>query len=201
MTDNALPPTLLQIAGAATTPARWSDSVLVFIDAQEFYRSGPLRLSGIESAIAEARRLLDAARTNRTPVIHVVQQSKAGSPVFNPDTCRILSELTPAEGEPIVTKAFPDSFFQTDLEERLRQTGRTRLVVAGYMTHMCVSTSVRTATHRGYSTTLVADACATRDLPDGSGGIVQAEAIHRAEVAALGDRFAHIVPNATHILP
>jgi hypothetical protein len=36
------------------------------------------------------------------------------------------------------------------------------------------------------------DACATRDLPTATGDIPAAE-LHRAELAALGDRFAWIV--------
>jgi len=36
-------------------------------------------------------------------------------------------------------------------------------------------------------------ASATRDLPDGAGGVIPAEALHRATLAALADRFAVVV--------
>ncbi|MDR3526599.1 MAG: isochorismatase family protein, partial [Rhizomicrobium sp.] len=61
-----------------------------------------------------------------------------------------------------------------------------------FMTHMCVSTTVRAALDYGYLSTVVADACATRDLPSHSGGIVSAALLHEAEIAALSDRFANV---------
>jgi len=52
---------------------------------------------------------------------------------------------------------------------------------------------VRAALELGYQSTVVASACATRDLPDGLGGIVPAAVLHRACLAALADRFAVVV--------
>lgn len=67
------------------------------------------------------------------------------------------------------------------------------------MTHMCVSTTARAALDLGYRSTVVASACATRDLPDALGGVVDAKTVHRAALAALGDRFAIIAPDADAI--
>ncbi len=64
------------------------------------------------------------------------------------------------------------------------------------MTHMCVSSTVRAALDFGYRCTVVAGACATRDLPDGAGGVVPAPVLHRAELAALSDRFATVVADS-----
>jgi hypothetical protein len=60
---------------------------------------------------------------------------------------------------------------------------------------------VRAALDLGYRTTVVADATATRDLPDPlmcpeSYGVQKAETVHRATLAALADRFAIVVRNA-----
>jgi nicotinamidase-related amidase len=67
------------------------------------------------------------------------------------------------------------------------------------MTHMCVSSTVRAALDRGYHTTVVAKATATRDLPDTDGGIIPAQILQRASLAALADRFAAIVQGASDI--
>ena len=75
-------------------------------------------------------------------------------------------------------------------------SGRRELIVAGFATHMCVSATTRAALDHGYRTTVVAAACATRDLPDPLGGVIAAETVHRAELAALADRFAVVVPDA-----
>ncbi len=50
-----------------------------------------------------------------------------------------------------------------------------------------------------YRCTVVADACATRDLPDGRGGVLSAEIVHRANLAALADRCARVVGTADEI--
>lgn len=60
------------------------------------------------------------------------------------------------------------------------------------MTHMCVSSTARAALDLGLRTTIAADACATRDLPDGSGGALSARAVHEVALAELSDRFAII---------
>jgi len=52
---------------------------------------------------------------------------------------------------------------------------------------------VRAALDLGFKSTVVADACATRDLPDPLGGAAVAAAdLHRASLIALADRFAII---------
>ena len=64
------------------------------------------------------------------------------------------------------------------------------------MTHMCVSSTVRAALDLGYRCSVVAGACATRDLPDGAGGVIAANQLQRAELAALADRFATVLADA-----
>ena len=93
----------------------------------------------------------------------------------------------------MVAKSLPNAFAGTDLDERLRAFGRKELIVGGFMTHMCVSSTVRAALDLGYRCTVVAGATATRDLPDGQGGVVEAGTLQRAELSALSDRFAVVV--------
>ena len=107
--------------------------------------------------------------------------------------------LTPRAGEIVVTKRLPNSFAGTTLDEELKRLGRKELIVVGFMTHMCVSATVRAALDHGYRCTMVASACASRDLPDGRGGVVSAAEVHRVELAALGDRFAAVVATAAEL--
>ena len=55
------------------------------------------------------------------------------------------------------------------------------------------SASVRGAFDHGYAPTVVAGAAATRDLPDGLGGVIPADVLHRAALAGLVDRVATVV--------
>ena len=192
------PRTLLQMAGAPLTPSPWDKAALVIIDAQLEYVTGALALPDVRPALAEASRVLDLARRAGAPVIHIVHHGRPGGALFNPDgpLSGIAPEVAARAGEPVIAKSLPNAFAKTTLAATLEATGRKELVVAGFMTHMCVSATVRSALDLGYRTTVVADATATRDLPDPLGGIVPAATVHHATLAALADRFAVVVRNA-----
>jgi nicotinamidase-related amidase len=191
------PKTLLEMAGAPNTPHPLSQSTVVMIDAQREYLDGHLPLVGIEDALAEGARLLFAARAAGAPVIHVVHKGRPGG-LFDPESSNfeIAPMVAAIEGEQRVEKGLPNAFAGTDLKEKLDADGRKSLIVAGFMTHMCVSSTVRAALDLGFGCTVVGGACATRDLPDGAGGTLAAADLHRAELAALADRFAVVVPSA-----
>jgi nicotinamidase-related amidase len=187
--------TLLQLAGATPVPSRLSESVLVLIDIQNEYFDGPLKLTGVAAAAEAAAGLLARARALGAPVVHVRHRGRAGG-AFDPDAPRgaIHASVAPLDGETVVDKGLPNSFAGTRLAEALEELGKRPLVVAGFMTHMCVSATVRAALDRGLSSTVAMDATATRDLPDPlGGGDLPAGIVHRAALAAIADRFATVV--------
>ncbi|HBD38827.1 MAG TPA: cysteine hydrolase, partial [Cupriavidus sp.] len=150
-------------------------------------------------AVASCAELLALARRHGSPVIHVMHHGKAGG-AFDPagPHAAIIEGLTPVDGEQSVVKHLPNSFAGTDLADLLAATGRKELIVAGFQTHMCISATVRSALDHGYRVTLVAAACATRDLPDPLGGApLSAAELHRVTLAALNDRFATVVADAS----
>jgi nicotinamidase-related amidase len=112
---------------------------------------------------------------------------------------QIAPQVAQADGEAIVRKSLPIAFAGTTLHDDLQELGAKNLIFVGFMTHMCVSASVRAALDLGYRSTLVSSAAATRDLPTPSGGIIDAASLHGASVAALGDRFAIIVERADQL--
>jgi len=196
------PKTLLQLAGVTPAPHPLSDCALLLIDLQIEYRDGILALPGVEMATQEAAALLDKARAAGRPVIHVQHRGKAGSGgPFDPETprFRILEAVAPRTGEAIVEKGLPNAFAGTDLQERLAAVDAGNVIVAGFMTHMCISSTVRAALDLGIGCSVVGAACATRPLPDGQGGVVDAQSLHRAELAALSDRFATIAGSSADI--
>jgi nicotinamidase-related amidase len=192
------PLTLLQMQGAPLHPSRLAESSLVIIDLQEEYRSGNLPLSGVDHAVAEAARVISLARTNGVPVFHILHEVAEGAPIFDPKSpgYQPMAEVEPADGESIVVKRLPNAFAGTVLAEQLKSTGRTEIILVGAMTHMCVSATARAALDLGFRTTIVADACATRDLPGVDGTSVAAADVHRIALAELADVFAIVVPDA-----
>src|SRR5229473_1746210 len=190
--------TMLQMAGA--TPTTMADGILLIIDAQREYTDGLMPLPGVQPAIEALAVLLEKARKAGAPIVHVRHQSKGKA--FNPSSSgyEIVAPLAPRAGETIVDKGLPNAFAGTDLAKQLAVSGRKNLIVGGFMTHMCVSATVRSATDNGFMSTIAADTVATRDLPDATGGAtITADAINRITLAALSDRFAWIVPKAGQI--
>ncbi len=186
------PTTLFALAGYTPAPSPLSELCLVLIDYQNEYLSGPLALPGAEAAVGRAADLLARARAAGTRIIHIAHKGAPGG-LFDRAGKRgaIIEALAPGDGEPVVEKPRPNAFSGTDLAERVGAAG-TKLILAGFMTHMCVASTARAALDLGYVTTVAADACATRDLPGHDGGVITADHLHRAELAALSDRFACI---------
>ncbi len=181
-----MPRTLMQMAGASSEPPPLAETALVLIDCQREYVDGALPLTGIGPALAETAKVLAAARA-------------AGGGAFDPEGPYFTEadEVAALAGESTIEKALPNAFAGTDLQQTLEDLGRKQLLFAGFQTHMCISSTVRVALDLGYASTVVARACATRDLPDGEGGVVAAADLHRASLAALSDRFALVVADST----
>ena len=187
------PKTLLEMAGAPSRPQRLADSAVVMIDAQLEYVTGRLPLTGVGAALEVGAELLAAARAADRPVIHV-QHRGQGEGLFGPesDFFAIAPEVAPAAGEAVVEKVVPNALADGALDAKLKELGVGNIIIAGFMTHLCISTTARAALDLGYGCSVLGPACATRDLPDGQGGVVSAADIHRIELVGLSDRFATI---------
>jgi nicotinamidase-related amidase len=194
------PKTLLEMAGAPSRPQRLADSAVVMIDAQLEYVTGRLPLTGVGAALEVGAELLAAARAAGRPVIHV-QHRGQGEGLFGPesDFFAIAPEVAPAAGEAVIEKVVPNAFADGALDAKLKELGVSKIIVAGFMTHLCVSTTARAALDLSYGCSVLGPACATRDLPDGQGGVVSAADIHRIELTALSDRFATIATGVSQL--
>lgn len=193
------PTTLRALSGLPSAAASLTDSTLIMIDCQNTYTQGVMELAGVQAALDEAAVLLDRARSAGIPVIHIQHDAGEGSPYdVRASIGAIVDRVAPRDGEPVIVKNFPNSFVQTSLDEQLKAGSAHNLILAGFMTHMCVNSTARGAFNLGYAPTVIAAATATRDLPSLT-GTVAAPALQAASLAAVGDMFAVVVPDSTAI--
>ena len=191
--------TLRELTGMSGAPASLTGSALIMIDLQNTYTQGVMALENVDPAIEQAARLLDRARQAGSTIVQVQHDAGAGTPYdTNAEIGAIVDAVAPKPGEHRVVKNLPSSFVGTDLEEHLRGAGVENLVLAGFMTHMCVNSTARSAFNLGFAPTVVAGATATRALP-GPDGTVPASSLQQASLAALSDMFAVVVHDESSV--
>jgi len=172
-------------------------TALILVDIQnDYFPNGKMELSNPVKAAANAAKVLEWFRQNNKDNIFHIQHitSDPGLGFFLPDTegVKLNEAVLPLEHESIIQKHFPNSFLKTELEDKLREIGVTKVVVAGMMTHMCIDATVRAAVDLGFETTLIEDACATRELSY-QDKVIPAEQVHYAFVSALNGMYANVV--------
>lgn len=129
-----------------------ANRAVIVVDLQNDYlASGKWALVGIDAAVANAVRIIDSARASGIPVIHVRHENGEGSAFFVPGThgAEIIPAVRPMDGEPIVTKNFPNSFRDTNLKALLDARGIDEVLIIGAMTHMCIDATARAAADLG----------------------------------------------------
>lgn len=154
-------------------------TAVLCIDLQNEYRPGAAwPVLGFDAVLANAARLIAAARANSVPVIHLqawVEDAerksyalledcidpKARSAVAGSDGADICAEVAPLGGDVVVRKQWPSGFMGTELESVLRQRGVEDIVVTGVVTDSCVQGTVYDAVYRGFRVWLVKDACSS----------------------------------------
>ncbi len=135
------------------------NTALVVVDVQNDVVAGAHRR---DEVVANIRSLVERARAEQVPVIWV--QHSSDELVHDTEGWQYVPELPIHEGEPVVHKAYCDSFEATTLEAELAQREVGRVVVTGAQTDACIRATLHGAFVRGYDTVLVGDAHTTEDL-------------------------------------
>jgi nicotinamidase-related amidase len=172
---------------------------LLLVDIQlDYFPGGAFPLVEPEAAAAAARRVLDSFRRAGDRVVHVNHvATEPDATFFVPGTPGLAFHplVAPIDGEDVVEKHEPNSFVGTDLAELLAATEVTELVIVGMMSSMCIDSTARAASERGFDVTVVEDACTAPDLTFGTLGIPGAT-VHASFMAALDGSFATVVSSA-----
>ena len=115
-----------------------------------------------DNVVANIATLVDKARAADVDVVWV--QHNSDELPRDSQGWQYVPELVRRDSEPLVHKAYGDSFEETDLESVLAARGIGRLVVAGAQTDECIRSTLHGAIVRGYDATLIGDAHTTEDF-------------------------------------
>lgn len=170
-------------------------TALLIIDIQnDYFPGGKNELVNSAAASLKAKELLKQFRQRGLTVIHVRHLSvRPGAWFFIPGSkgAEIHINVQPLKNETIITKNYPNSFRETDLQNYLREQQIDHLVISGMMSNMCVDSTARAAKDLGYRITVVEDACATKDLAFQE-KMIPAQEVHESFMAGLSYYYAEI---------
>ena len=115
-----------------------------------------------DSVIANIATLIDKARAAGVDVVWI--QHNSDELPTGSESWQYVPDLVRRESEPLVQKAYGDSFEDTELEPVLAERGVGSLLISGAQTDACIRSTLHGAITRGYDATLVDDAHTTEDL-------------------------------------
>ncbi|MFD0897748.1 cysteine hydrolase family protein [Loigolactobacillus binensis] len=154
---------------------------LLVIDMQ----NGLHDVANFAAVVAKVNQRIALYRQRRKPIIFI--QHHEPEMIMGSVAWQLAPELD-YQGEPIVHKAHPDSFYQTNLQQVLTAQGLTDLELCGCQTEFCIDTTLRVAFHLGYHLSIMQGAFGTCDTPTLTAAQINA---HHAHIWA--GRFATVL--------
>jgi nicotinamidase-related amidase len=143
-----------------------------------------LPLENPEDASLNARKILDKFREKGLLVVHIRHNVQSG--------VEIHKSVSPIEGEKVISKNCPNAFKDTDLLEFLKSNKIKHIVIVGMQTHMCLEAATWAARDFDFDCTVIADACATRDLKYGD-TVIKAQDVHLSTLSSLNGAYAKVM--------
>ena len=174
---------------------------LIVVDAQnEFSTAGQRAVADHAAALDAIQARVARARAEGWPIAWVQHHNRPHeSPAFVPGTWG--AELSPGLGpepgrvaERLFQKDVYGAFTRTGLDEWLRGLGVDELLVVGFYTHMCLSTTVREALVRDYVVAIDAAGTGARALEHPVLGRLPADEVRRSALLQLVDMGATLAP-------
>lgn len=175
---------------------------LILVDIQnDYFPGGRMELVGMTDAAINARAILDSFRASDRPRFHIQHLSIGPRATFfidGTDGVDHHKTVAPRTDESIIKKNYPNAFRGTGLEQSLRAASVEHVVFVGAMSHMCIDATTRAAFDLGFECTVVADACATRDLVF-KDNTIPALQVHNVFMAALSAPYAAVVSTEKYL--
>lgn len=137
--------------------------------------NAPLEVPSARKLLSNIKREMDKARSEDAPVIYVCDAHEPDDKEFSiwPHHCvkgskgaQVVKELTPREGDIIIDKKTYSGFYETRLDDVLKELGVSDLTLTGCVTNICIMFTAADAVLRGYKMTVPRDCSAGLDPED-----------------------------------
>ena len=165
-----------------------------------FSAAGQRAVPNHDTVLENIRNLVNMARSAAVPIAWIRHFNKPDeSPAFLPGTwgAEFSPGCGPAPGktsERLFEKDVFGAFTGTNVEEWLKQLDVTSIQIAGFYSHMCVSTTTREALMRGYRVEIDPDTTGATALQHELLGEQTADEVKRSALLQLAAMGANILP-------
>jgi nicotinamidase-related amidase len=139
---------------------------VVVIDMVNDFVTGKLKCERAQGVVPHIKKLVEAARAKKVPVIYVSDahlETDRELNVWGPHAMKgtkeaeIIPELAPKKGDYVLEKRTYSGFFETGLDSILRHHKVDTVIVTGLHTHICDRHTTADAFFRGYHVIVPSD--------------------------------------------
>ncbi|MGZ3775044.1 MAG: cysteine hydrolase family protein [Pseudobdellovibrionaceae bacterium] len=172
-----------------------NSQALLLIDVQKGFQDptfwGKRNNPALEQNISD---LLTLFRSRGQTVIHVQHHSTEMASPLRPDQIGVeFMDFASPKDEPVFIKQVNSAFIGTNLETFLKEKCIKQLILAGFTSDHCVSTTARMASNLGFNVFIPYEAVATFDRIGYDGNIYPAELVHNVNLSSLHGEFAQVI--------
>ena len=164
---------------------------ILVVDMLNDFVYGALTCDRGKAIVPATAQLLDAAREAGVPVIFCNDAHRKGidreltiwgdHAIAGTEGAEVIPELKPSKKDYVVPKRRYSGFFQTDLDNLLKELGVETVVMTGLHTHMCVRHTSADAFSLGYDVVVAKEATDSFTEEDYIGGLAYLKTCYGAD--------------------
>lgn len=125
------------------------NTALIVIDLQIGVQTEHAPLYNLANVLDEVNQRVRLYRENNKPIIFVQHNDR--DMVLNSPSWKLFPELDAKDTDIYINKTHANSFYNTDLKEKLGKLNINKLEICGAQTEYCVDTTIRMAHGLGYT--------------------------------------------------
>ena len=177
------------------------NKAVIVIDMLNDFVTGKLEAKRAKHIIPNLKRLVEAARKNKVPVIYSndahypqdveVTRKWGKHAIKGTEGAEVIPELKPAKKDYVVEKRTYSGFYETGLDPLLRSLykgeGAKTVVLGGLHTNMCVRHTAADAFFRGYRIVIAKDGVEAFTQKDQEEGLKYLEYVYNAKIMTVDE--------------